>query len=223
MTDDDDRSGAATHDDDRPGGTTDDDRPSLARQREVEAVYQPAEDSRLLAETVIEAAESGAVSLDDGSLALDVGTGSGYVANRLRDATGARVLGSDLSPEACRDAATAGVAVVRANVVDPFHADVFDVVVCNPPYLPTPPEQEWGDWMERALSGGEDGRAVVDPFLDDVGRVLAPSGTAFLLISTLTDPEAVQKRATAAGLEWTVLAEESHPFETLFVYRLRPV
>lgn len=202
---------------------TEDDRPSLAQQRDVETVYQPAEDSRLLAETVIEAAESGDVDIDDDSLALDVGTGSGYVANRLRDATGARVLGSDLSPEACRDAAGTGLSVVRANVVDPFRADVFDVVVCNPPYLPTPPEQEWDDWMERALSGGEDGRAVVDPFLDDVGRVLTPGGTAFLLISTLTDPETVQKRATAAGLEWTVLAEESHPFETLFVYRLRPI
>lgn len=197
-----------------------DDRPTLAEQRDVETVYQPAEDSRLLAETVLEALDEGGGGEDP--LILDVGTGSGYVAYRLREDGGVRVVGSDLNPEACQQAAERDLPVVRANLLDPFRADSFDVVVCNPPYLPTPPDQEWDDWMERALSGGEDGRAVIDPILDDLGRVLAPGGVAFLLLSSLTDPDAVQARAEAAGLTWTVLAEEAHPFETLFVYRFQP-
>jgi release factor glutamine methyltransferase len=191
-----------------------DGRPRLAELRDVETVYQPAEDSRLLAAA---ATEHG---VDPADLVLDVGTGSGYVAARIREETGARVVGTDTNPDACRQASAAGVPVVRADLFAPFRDGQFDVVVCNPPYLPTPPGQEWDDPMERALSGGEDGRAVVDPFLADVGRVLAPGGLAYLLISTLTGPDTVRETARAAGLDAAVVAAEPHPFERLLVLEL---
>ncbi len=186
--------------------------PQLAEQRDIETVYQPAEDSKLLADTVVEA-------VDPGQRALDVGTGSGYIATRLRREAGAEAIGVDLNPEACEQARDAGVPVVRGDMVSPFHDEGFDVVVCNPPYLPTPPEQEWDDWMERALSGGEDGRAMVDPLLDTVGRVLRPGGQAYLLISTLTGPEEVRAYARERGFDSEIVAEESHPFEKLLVVR----
>lgn len=192
-----------------------DDRPQLAELRDVETVYQPAEDSRLLADAVLEHVEG-----DD--VLLDVGTGSGYVAVRVQSETGASVVGSDLNPDACRQAAGNGLPVVRGDMFTPFRDGSFDVVCCNPPYLPTPPEQEWDDPMERALSGGPDGRAVVDPFLAGVRRVIRPDGAAFLLISTLTGPEAVRETAAENGLDTTVVAEEAHPFERLLVLRLVP-
>ncbi|QSG10467.1 Methylase of polypeptide chain release factors [Halapricum desulfuricans] len=191
-----------------------DDRPELARQRDLDQVYEPAEDSHLLAETAREY-----VTADD--RVLEVGTGSGYVATALAD-TGAAVVATDINPMACREARDAGLAVVRANLVEPFRDGVFDVVAFNPPYLPTPPEQEFDDWMERALSGGEDGRAVVDPFLDTVRRVLAEDGVVLLLVSSLTDIEAVRERAAAGGLDAREVADESHPFERLVVLELRP-
>lgn len=191
------------------------DRPQLAEMRGVDSVYQPAEDSRLLAAAAIEGAGVGS---DD--LVLDVGTGSGYVAARIRAETGARVVGSDINPDACRQTRDAGVPTVRADLLAPF-CTAFDLVVCNPPYLPTPPEQEWDDPMERALSGGEDGRAVVDRVLGSVRRVLAPDGRLLLLISSLTDPDAVREHAADAGLESRVVAEESQPFERLLVVELK--
>lgn len=197
---------------------TDDDPPDipqLAEQRDIETVYQPAEDSKLLADAVVEA-------VDPDQRALDVGTGSGYVATRLRNETDADAVGVDLNPEACEQAFEAGVPVVRGDMFSPFCDDAFDVVVCNPPYLPTPPEQEWDDWMERALSGGEDGRAMVDPFLDGVGRVLAAGGAAYLLISTLTGPEEVRAYGRERGLDSEIVSEESHPFEKLLVVRFVP-
>jgi release factor glutamine methyltransferase len=189
------------------------DRPRLADLRDVETVYGPAEDSRLLAEAVVEHATAG-------DRVLDLGTGSGYVGLRIRRETGADVVGSDLNPAACRRAAGEGLPVVRADMFGPFRSGSFDVVCCNPPYLPTPPEREWGDWMERALSGGPEGRAVVDPFLAGVDRVLAPGGEALLLVSTLTGLAEVRETATAAGLAANIVAEESHPFERLVVFRL---
>jgi release factor glutamine methyltransferase len=189
-------------------------KPDLAEQRGVETVYQPAEDSRLLADAAVE-------GIEDGDRALDVGTGSGYVAERLREAD-ARVVGIDVNPHACEQARERGIRVVRGNLTTPFGQDTFDAVAFNPPYLPADPETEWGDWMEAALSGGEDGRAVVDPFLDDVRRVLKPDGQALVLVSSLTDPEAVRERARQNGLDSVVVSEESYPFERLLVLRLRP-
>lgn len=187
-------------------------RPRLADQRDIETVYQPAEDSKLLADTVVD-------EVDSGQRILDVGTGSGYVAARLREETGAEAVGVDLNPDACKQAFRNGVPVVRGDMFEPFSDKSFDIVVCNPPYLPTPPEREWDDWMERALSGGEDGRAMVDPFLDGVSRVLRDGGEAYLLISTLTGPEEVRSFAERQELESKIIAEESHPFEKLLVVR----
>ncbi len=193
---------------------TDDD-PRLADVRDVKQVYQAAEDSHLLAETAVNYADA-----DD--LVVDVGTGSGYVADRVADETGARVVGTDLNPLACRQASNGGVEAVRANLLDPFRTDSVDLVVCNPPYLPTPPDREWNDWMEYALSGGDDGRAVIDPFLEGLRRPLKPDGEALLLCSSLTGIDAVRAKARSNGLTTMEVADEAHPNERLVVLHLVP-
>ncbi|OIB55876.1 HemK2/MTQ2 family protein methyltransferase [Natrialba sp. SSL1] len=202
----------------------------LRDQRGIETeVYQPAEDSELLAE-----AACGYLDKHDrdgpGATILEVGTGSGYVANRVADETAARVIASDLNPHAVRQARSDGseeetgrggaVETVRADLVSPFADDSFDAVLFNPPYLPTEPENEWDDWMEHALSGGEDGRAVIDPFLASVGRVLAPGGVVYLLVSSLTGVDEVVERAGEEGFSAVAIADESFPFETLTVLEL---
>jgi release factor glutamine methyltransferase len=193
---------------------TDDGRPDLAERRGVDRqVYEPAEDSVLLARTAVDA-----VAEDD--LVVDVGTGSGVVADRVRAETGARVVATDLNPHACRRARDRGLETLRGDLVAPLVDGVADVVTFNPPYLPTGPDHEWDDWMEAALSGGEDGRAVVDPFVDAVGRVLAPDGCALVLVSTLTGVDGVAERAVAAGFSVAAVAEQSQPFETLTVLKL---
>ncbi|GAA0308005.1 HemK2/MTQ2 family protein methyltransferase [Halarchaeum salinum] len=186
----------------------------LAARRGVETdVYDPAEDSRLLADTACEE-----VAADD--LVLDVGTGSGYVAATVGEETGARVLGADLNPHACRRACDAGVEAVRADLVAPFRTDTFDVVTFNPPYLPADAAAARDDWMEVALTGGETGREVVEAFLDDVERVLAPGGYVLLLVSTLTGVDDVVDYAGERGFSAVALADHSFPFETLTVLKL---
>ncbi|WP_049927430.1 HemK2/MTQ2 family protein methyltransferase [Halopiger goleimassiliensis] len=189
---------------------------TLEDRRDVETdVYQPAEDSYLLAEAVVDRLEA-----ESDDVLLEVGTGSGYVAGRLAEELPARVIASDVNPHAVRQAREEGLETVRADLVSPFADDVFDAVVFNPPYLPTDPENEWDDWMERALSGGEDGRAVIDPFLAAVGRVLAPDGAVYLLVSSLTGVDDVVEEAGEHGFSAVAVADESFPFETLSVLEL---
>ncbi len=176
-------------------------------------MYEPAEDSRLLADTVEDR-----IGADE--TVLEIGVGSGYVAGRVQAASGARVVGTDVNPAACEAARSAGVEAVRADLLDPVAADSADVVCCNPPYLPTPPEREWDDPLEDALSGGEDGLRVVRPFLRDVGRVLRPDGRAYLLVSSLTGLAAVEDIAAGAGLSPRAVADEAFPFERLVVLEI---
>jgi release factor glutamine methyltransferase len=189
-----------------------DDAADLAERRGVETtVYQPAEDSRLLAAAAAEHARG---------RTLEVGTGSGWVAERIAAETDATVIASDYNPHACRQARDRGLPAVRADLVAPFRDDAFDTVAFNPPYLPTDPDNEWDDWMERALSGGTSGRAVIGPFLDAVGRVLRPDGVVLLLVSSLTGFETVVDHAEAVGFDVSTVRQESYPFETLSILRL---
>ncbi len=180
--------------------------------REQPDVYRPAEDSGLLADAAIEVAHG---------RVLEVGTGSGWVAERIAEERGLRVVGSDRNPHAAAEAHDWGVDGVVADLVAPFRDDAFDTVCFNPPYLPTDPENEWDDWMEHALSGGETGRAVIEPFVAEVGRVLAPGGVVLLLVSSLTGYDAVIDLIEGAGFDHEVVREESFPFESLSVLALR--
>ena len=191
---------------------------NLAERRGLEPdVYQPAEDSGLLAETAIDS-----LSPSEPELVLEVGTGSGWVAEQVDTETSARVIGSDLNPHACRQARERGVEAVQADLLGPFADDVFDAVLFNPPYLPTDPDNEWDDWMEHALSGGEDGRRLIVPFLKNVWRVLAPGGEVYLLVSSLTGYDVVVELAQDAGFSVDEVAQESYPFEVLSILRLTP-
>jgi release factor glutamine methyltransferase len=183
-------------------------------------VYQPAEDSALLARAAVGHAEG---------RTLEVGTGSGWVAERVASETTASVVASDVNPGACRQARERAerlraeserdteFEVVRADLLAPFADERFDTVLFNPPYLPTDPDNEWNDWMETALSGGESGRELIEPFLDDVGRVLAPCGEVLLLVSSLMGYEDVLAYAEERGFAHEVAVQESYPFETLSV------
>jgi len=184
--------------------------------RDVPEVYQPAEDSLLLAETATER-----IGGDD--TVLEVGVGSGFVAERVQEATGCRLLGTDLNRAACLAARERAIPVVRADLADPVAADSVDVVLCNPPYLPTPPAEEREDPLELALSGGADGRRLVRPFLADVSRVLRPDGRVYLLVSSLTDIDAVRACARENGLDAREIAETKVPFERLVVLKITPM
>ena len=214
MTDDDQPNDTQPNSDQASNDAPDDAEPTtLAERRGVEtSVYQPAEDSGLLAEAALDHAQG---------RTLEVGTGSGWVAERVAVETDCEVVASDVNPHACRQARGRGLAVVRGNLLEPFRDGTFDTLLFNPPYLPTDPDHEWDDWMEQALSGGESGRELIEPFLADADRVLRSGGRVLLLVSSLTGFEDVLALARGAGFDAETVREESFPFETLSVLKLQ--
>jgi len=173
-------------------------------------VYPPAEDSDLLLRAALRE-----VRPDD--RVIEVGTGSGYVAAAVQDRV-ASLIATDINPYAVVVARARGVAVVRTDLVSGLSSP-FDLILFNPPYLPTLPEERLDDWLEYALDGGPTGRAVIERLVADVGRVLSPLGRILLLVSSLTDPDAVRELFARQGFVSFIVDTESLEGETLFVLR----
>jgi len=174
-------------------------------------VYEPAEDTFLLRDAAL--AE---VRPDD--RVLEVGCGSGAVAAALLGRA-ASVVATDINPHAVRAARALGVETARTDLAAGLRGP-FDLVVFNPPYLPTAPEERIDDWLEYALDGGPTGRETIERFAADVGRVLARYGRILLLVSSLTGPAEVQKIFTGLGYIVLLAAKERVEGEDLIVLRI---
>jgi release factor glutamine methyltransferase len=176
-----------------------------------EDVYQPAEDTYLLQRAALAEAKA-----ED--LVLEIGCGSGFISQELTLRV-ARLIATDINPHAVRTANARGIEVIRADLFRGIKGR-FDLILFNPPYLPTPKEERTGQWIDYALDGGESGRQTIDRFLGDLAGHMRPAGRALLLISSLTGLSEVRRTAAAAGLTAEVVAGERCFFERLYVLRL---
>jgi release factor glutamine methyltransferase len=175
-------------------------------------VYQPEADTFLLLRAALE-------EIKPGDRVLEVGTGSGTVAAGLTGLPGTRVVATDINPHAVLCARNAGVDVLRTDLFAALRG-IFDLILFNPPYLPTLAEERIDDWLEYALDGGESGRVVIEQFAAGVGRVLAPGGRILLLVSSLTGPEDVKELFSRYGFSIETARQEIVEDEELFVLRI---
>jgi release factor glutamine methyltransferase len=140
-------------------------------------------------ELVVEAALA---ALPEGGSALDLCTGSGAIGVSLAlERKGARVVATDLSAEALAVARENGAALgatlelLEGDLFAPLAAGRrFDVIVSNPPYVPTGELAGLSREVRRepamALDGGPDGLALLGRIVAEAPRWLAPGGTLLL-------------------------------------------
>ncbi|MGC1301069.1 MAG: peptide chain release factor N(5)-glutamine methyltransferase [Caulobacteraceae bacterium] len=145
---------------------------------------------------------------------LDLGVGSGAIALAiLAERPAARGLGVDLSEEALavarENAANLGLAsrlaLLRGDWTAGLQDDGFQLVVANPPYIPTRDieslDPEVRDHEPRlALDGGEDGLDAYRALAPEILRVLKPGGLMLVEIG-FDQGESVPPLFRAAGAE----------------------
>ncbi|MFA6224903.1 MAG: HemK2/MTQ2 family protein methyltransferase [Methanoregula sp.] len=173
-------------------------------------VYQPEADTYLL----LDAARK---EVKPGDRVLEIGTGSGLISREL--ALVSEVVATDINPHAALYARCSGVHVVRSDLFAGIRG-TFDLILFNPPYLPTRPDERIDDWLEYALDGGESGRVVIERFVAEVGRVLAPQGRILLLISSLTGLTEVSELFSRFGCATDMVIEQVIEDEVLYVLKI---
>jgi release factor glutamine methyltransferase len=167
-------------------------------------------------ETVVEAALAHARkrSRAAGPLrVLDLGTGTGAILIALlSELPAATAIGADISLAAIDTARTnaerLGVATRARFIVSDWGAAIgtdarFDLVVANPPYIPTDAIGELAVEVRDhdplpALDGGSDGLAAIRAILADLPRLLAVDAAAFLELGA-GQRGAVARLAIGAG------------------------
>lgn len=180
-------------------------------------VYEPAEDSFLLADTALKEAEPG-------MRILEVGTGSGFISAVLKaNIPNIWLLATEINPHAALCAKKNGVEVIHADLFRGIKIKApesrFNLILFNPPYLPTSGEERVPGWLNYAFDGGKSGRETLDRFLEEVRSYLRPGGKILVLISSITGFEAVKEKMRKLGFEVEVMGRTKVSFEELLAIR----
>ncbi len=165
-------------------------------------VYEPAEDSELLAAVVRKFARG---------KTLDIGTGSGYLADVAHEC-GCTVSAIDVNKDAVQLLQHKPYRVVHSNMFSNV-AGKFDTLICNPPYLPN------DDDTDIALHGGMKGFEYIVAVLAQAKNYLRKDGQFLFLISSLTQPAVVEAALREHSFTWKIVANEKLFMEELYVYR----
>ena len=181
-------------------------------------VFHPRSDTWLLADVVR------AQDALPGADVLELGTGSGAIAVAAAKGGARSVTVVDVSRRAL---ATAWLnARLNGVRVTPLHGDLFapvgdrrfDIVVSNPPYLPSRTIPERG--AQRAWEGGAGGRALLERICARVERHLCPGGIVLLVHSSVNDVSRTLDALERTGLRAAVIARERGPTGPLLAAKM---
>jgi len=179
-------------------------------------MYPPKEDSCLLAETLKKffKNKNKTPSLK-GKKFLDMGSGSGIQAETLlKFAIKENITCADIDKEAVLYLKNKGFNAIPSDLFSKVNGK-FDYIIFNPPYLP---EDEYD--KAKDTTGGKKGDETVLNFLKQAKDHLKKGGMIFLLLSSLTPRERINKILTK-NCKYKKLAEKKLFFETLEVWLIK--
>ncbi|MGP3683556.1 HemK2/MTQ2 family protein methyltransferase [Streptomyces sp. IBSNAI002] len=174
-------------------------------------VYRPQADTRLLAEAF------GLEELAPGTDVLDIGTGTGALA-LLAASRGARVTAVDVSWPAVVSARVNALRrrlplrVVHGDFAARARGGRFDVILANPPYVPSPRARLPSRGARRAWEGGLAGREVIDRICARAPALLHPGGVLLMVHSALCGARATVADLERAGMSAEVTLRTSVPW-----------
>jgi release factor glutamine methyltransferase len=182
-----------------------------------EGVYAPQEDSQLLIDVMEK------TGLAKGNRVADLCTGSGVVAIAAYEQGASEVTAFDICPRAVHCArgnalaAGAEVDVHLGSWARAVEFGAYDVVLCNPPYLPHDPTFDGAALPShigpaRAWDAGYDGRLVLDPLCAAAPDLLADGGTLLVVQSEFAGPRETLAALAGVGLDTEIIAWQWIPF-----------
>ncbi|MSS74686.1 hypothetical protein EXS73_00520 [Candidatus Pacearchaeota archaeon] len=174
------------------------------------SIYQPAEDSWLLAAQVKKYAS--------GKKVMDMGTGSGIQALTAKEAGASSVLAVDINRKALAEVQKKGISTQYSNLFTKVHQK-FDLIMCNPPYLPADAQEDKAS--ARATTGGTRGDEWILKFLAQAPKHLTKGGLMLLLLSSLTPRTKISLLLKKQKFRKRVIAQQKLFMEQLEVWEIQ--
>lgn len=180
-----------------------------------DGVYAPQEDSQLLVDVMEK------TGLAVGRTVADLCTGTGVVAVNAAGQGASAVAAFDICQRAVRCARSnalahnAAVDVHLGSWARAAEFGPFDLITCNPPYVPHDPDDMATTGVTgpaRAWDAGQDGRMVLDPLCAAAPDLLADGGSLLLVQSEFANPRKTLADLSAAGLDADIVAWQWVPF-----------
>jgi len=179
-------------------------------------IYAPSDDSNLLAEQV-------KIFSKDKSV-LDIGSGSGILAETALKNKASEVFAIDINPESIKllkskFSKNKNVNALKSNLFSKIpKSKKFDIIIFNPPYLPFDKREDKGSQI--ATTGGKNGDEIILRFLQQALNYLSPNGFILLLTSSLTPMKRINYFLQKNKLKKTLLSQKKLFMEELFVWKI---
>lgn len=212
-------------------------------------VYEPAEDTFLL----LDALEAELPFLLDKkpSICLELGPGTGIVISALAKYLNYQTHGFfavDINKFACDATKRTGgangvnVEVINMDLLSSFKPNSVDLLVFNPPYVPTscdksdniPEQRKFYDneaenvyetcddekMLIKSWAGGADGCEVINRVICKLDNILAPDAIFYLLIIKDNNPEKIKEDLKSRGYESRQIIDRKIRGEHLIVLKI---
>uniref|UniRef100_A0A1I8J9L8 Methyltransferase HEMK2 n=1 Tax=Macrostomum lignano TaxID=282301 RepID=A0A1I8J9L8_9PLAT len=196
-------------------------------------VYPASEDSFLFLDCLDSQADYLRQKLKP-SVSVEIGCGSGVISAHLvqhvlSDSSGVSgsscaCLCTDLNPAAalCTAVTCCQLMPVASDLAGCLRSGCADLVLANPPYVPTPDDEVGTSGIAAAWAGGIDGRQVIDRLLTEAERLLRPAphlSAFYLLMLRENRPEEVALEMRCRGFKSMLVVERHCAGENLSVWR----
>ncbi|KAK3005337.1 hypothetical protein RJ639_015950 [Escallonia herrerae] len=194
-------------------------------------VYEPCDDSFALVDALL--ADRTNLLAHRPTLCMEVGCGSGYVITTLAlilelEANGAYYIATDINPHAVRvTRQTLEAHGVQAELINTDIASglekrlerLVDVMVVNPPYVPTPEEEVGREGIASAWAGGDNGRSVIDKLLPVADKLLSDRGWLYMVFLSANNPSQICIQMREKGYAARIVVQRSTEEESLHIIK----
>ena len=179
------------------------------------SIYKPQEDSYLLSETL----KDYLIGQPKNLKILDLGAGSGIQAETCKNLGFKNILTSDINFEAVKLLKKKRFKSIQSNLFSNIKKR-FDLIIFNPPYLPEDSEEP--EDSKLSTTAGKKGYELILKFLKQAKYHLTKKGKILLLVSTLSKPKIIIKKAKDLGYHVNLMNKKKIFFEELMVFQLEP-
>ncbi|RRT65455.1 hypothetical protein B296_00016869 [Ensete ventricosum] len=194
-------------------------------------VYEPCDDSFALVDALL--ADREHLIEHQPRLCMELGCGSGYVISSLAImlgelGCGVHYFATDINPNAAQvtretlEAHGLHAEVISADIASGLQkrlAGMIDVVVVNPPYVPTPEEEVGCKGITASWAGGENGRTVIDRIFPIADELLSEKGWLYMVTLTANNPTQVCRMMKEKGYASRIIVQRSTEEESLHVIK----